>query len=739
MTRLGPFFGSFVRPLFRANSDVPIARSSMSRWFLSLSPWPPPEFDYVPSPAPDKLDRLPFCLLCDDIDEAMSIVGSRREHCLGLVVTAGSSFDSERLGPFCRRLTVPEPWLPCLHDLASAELDTLEALRAEHDVSRARGREIERQQQERSTLEREYLEFRNNLLCDSVDHGNSEDTNDPANALYQSVFHGAISHAIIGTDLRGVITVFSEGAERLLGHSPDDVLGRMTPLSIHDPLEIEARAAELGMPAGFEVFVAAARRGEVETREWTYVRKDGSRVPVELSVSARRNRQGQIVGFVGIANDITERRSAEEEVRRLNRDLEGRVQERTLALRRTNSFIQATLESMDEGILAVDLHGDITWFNERFLEICRIPRRSMVQSLEQLLDEVILPHLRDPQGFLRRERALRANPEEESFAVLEFKDGRVLERCSRPQRIGERSIGSVWSYRDITERRKLESQLQQAQKLEAVGQLAAGIAHELNTPAQFVGDNLTFIKSSFDTMEELHEHYRQLLGRMEARGGWSEEVDRIRAAEDAADTAYLQENLPAALAAAQEGITRMSAIVRAMKEFAHPDRKEADYADINRAIEATLTIAHNEYKYVADAVTDLKPLPPVRCHLGDLNQVFLNLIVNAAHSIEERVATDGGRGRICVRTRQMDNATVKIEIEDSGSGIPPEIRSRIFDPFFTTKPVGKGSGQGLAIARSIVVGKHAGSLSFQTEVGHGTTFTIKLPVHGIEPIGSTSE
>ena len=291
----------------------------------------------------------------------------------------------------------------------------------------------------------------------------------------------------------------------------------------------------------------------------------------------------------------------------------------------------------------------------------------------------------------------------------------------------------MWSYRDITERRGLESQLQQAQKLESVGQLAAGIAHELNTPAQFVGDNLVFIKSSVDAMNEVRKSYRQTIGRLEQTAGWEHEIERIRAAEEAADMTYLEENLPTALASAEDGINRMSAIVRAMKEFAHPDSKEADYADINRGIQATLTVARNEYKYVADAVTELQPLPPVLCHIGDLNQVFLNLIVNAAHAIGDRVAAEGGRGRICVRAILVDEATVRIEVQDTGSGIPPEIHSRIFDPFFTTKPVGKGSGQGLAIARSIVVGKHGGSLTFESEVGKGTTFIITLPIAGAQP------
>jgi PAS domain S-box-containing protein len=700
---------------------------------LSLVPSPPPGFDVVLLPVGAQLARRPFCLLVPDAPTGIQLLGAYKERALGLVVNVGESLSQEKLGPFCRRITIPPALLPWLREFALPQLEALQDARAERDVAMAHALDLERHQRDRTALAREYLDSRNSLLLENAERRRAEEATAAANEIYSSVFRGAVSHAIIGTDSEGIITIFSEGAERLLGYSAAEVIGQVSPVAIHDPAEIEARAAELGIPPGFAVFLPQPGSGDVTTREWTYLRKNGSRVPVQLSVSVRRGRHDHVIGFLGVANDITERKAAEEEVRRLNRNLEARVEERTLDLRRTNSFIQATLESMVEGIVAVDLRGEITWFNERFLDIFHVPRQRMAGAFFQLVDEIFIPNLRDPKTFSRREHQLREKIEEESSDVLDFKDGRVVERCSRLQRIGERSIGHVWSYRDITERRRLESQLQQAQKLESVGQLAAGIAHELNTPAQFVGDNLAFIKSSFVAMNDVRKNYQQTIGVLERTVGWEHEVERIRAAEEAADTTYLEENLPTALASAEEGISRMSAIVRAMKEFAHPDNKEADYADINRGIQATLTIARNEYKYVADAVTELQPLPPVLCHIGDLNQVFLNLIVNAAHAIGDRVAVEGGRGRICVRSLPVDETTVRIEVQDTGSGIPPDIRSRIFDPFFTTKPVGKGSGQGLAIARAIVVGKHGGQLTFESEVGKGTTFIVTLPIAGTQP------
>jgi len=170
-------------------------------------------------------------------------------------------------------------------------------------------------------------------------------------------------------------------------------------------------------------------------------------------------------------------------------------------------------------------------------------------------------------------------------------------------------------------------------------------------------------------------------------------------------------------------------IVRSMKQFAHPDRKEMAAADINQAIVSTLVIASNEYKYVADVETDFGEIPLVNCYAGEVNQVVLNLIVNAAHAIGDVVKATGGKGKIRVTTRELDGV-VEIAIGDTGNGIPVEVRSRIFDPFFTTKEVGKGTGQGLAIARNVVVDKHGGTLHFETEIGLGTTFFIRLPIHG---------
>ncbi len=282
---------------------------------------------------------------------------------------------------------------------------------------------------------------------------------------------------------------------------------------------------------------------------------------------------------------------------------------------------------------------------------------------------------------------------------------------------------------DVTDQRRLENELAQAQKLESVGRLAAGVAHEINTPVQFVSDSVSFVREAMEDLSEIVDKYRELRNATEKGADVAAAAKAAEEAEDDADLDYILENAPVALDRARDGLGRVAAIVRSMKEFAHPDRKEMAQADLNQAIQSTLVIASNEYKYVAEVETDLGDLPLVNCYAGEINQVVLNLIVNAAHAIGDVVKETQAKGKIRVATRVLDDQ-VEIAISDTGKGIPVEVRAKIFDPFFTTKEVGKGTGQGLAIARSVVVDKHGGTLHFETEVGRGTTFYIRLPING---------
>jgi two-component system, NtrC family, sensor kinase len=287
--------------------------------------------------------------------------------------------------------------------------------------------------------------------------------------------------------------------------------------------------------------------------------------------------------------------------------------------------------------------------------------------------------------------------------------------------------------RDITqreaaerERQQMEVQVRHSQKLESIGQLAAGIAHEINTPTQYIGDNLRFIQ---DGIKDLFAAVDTLVPMAsEASDPGSGLMGILRDALDKADFDYLREELPKAAAQSLEGVARVSKIVGAMKEFSHPGGEDKTMADLNRAIESTVTVSRNEWKYVAELALDLDPgLPPVPCLPSEINQVVLNLVVNAAHAIADLIGSSGQRGLISVRTRHEGEEAV-IQVEDSGAGIPEAIRSRIFDPFFTTKEVGRGSGQGLAIAHAVVVDKHGGSIGFETAEGAGTVFTVRLPL-----------
>lgn len=281
---------------------------------------------------------------------------------------------------------------------------------------------------------------------------------------------------------------------------------------------------------------------------------------------------------------------------------------------------------------------------------------------------------------------------------------------------------------EMREREKMAIQLRLSQKLEAVGRLAAGVAHEINTPIQYIGDSVHFVQGAFADMQTVLGAYREGV-QMLLRGDSPQEITlRLSEAERAADLEFVCSEAPKAFERTMEGVERVAKIVRAMKELSHPDTQEQSPADINRALETTLVVARNEYKYVADIETSFASLPAVTCSIGELGQVFLNLVVNAAHAIAER-HSDARAGRITVSTRVVQDE-VEIVIADNGCGITEENLERIFDPFFTTKEVGKGTGQGLAITRAIVVEKHCGKVNVESTVGAGTQFILRLPIGG---------
>jgi signal transduction histidine kinase len=282
---------------------------------------------------------------------------------------------------------------------------------------------------------------------------------------------------------------------------------------------------------------------------------------------------------------------------------------------------------------------------------------------------------------------------------------------------------------EIVERNQMEVQLRHAQKMESIGQLAAGIAHEINTPTQFIGDNTRFVRDSFRELIPLFAAQTRLLAAAEAGSVPPALIEEIKTVRHRTELDYLIEEIPQALSQSLDGIDRVAKIVRAMKEFSHPGATEKTAIDLNHAIESTLIVCHGEWKYAAEVVKDFDlSLPPVPVLPGEFNQVVLNLIINATHAIIDQLGAGSSRkGTITVCTRR-DGDWAEIRLRDTGTGIPESARLRVFDPFFTTKRVGQGTGQGLAIAHAVVVEKHGGTIHFDTQLGEGTTFIIRLPL-----------
>ncbi|HSR95834.1 MAG TPA: ATP-binding protein [Kofleriaceae bacterium] len=371
--------------------------------------------------------------------------------------------------------------------------------------------------------------------------------------------------------------------------------------------------------------------------------------------------------------------------------------------------ITGAVASMAEVIRAIAHQGDVT-------RVARIPPqlRDEIGTLAASTNEMI--------DRLERTAEERAAMSESLEALNHALEQRVEERTTSLVE------ANVVLEKEIAARAQVEIELRHAQKLEAVGRLAAGIAHEINTPVQFVSDSVQFVSQATEDIIALIGKYQVAVRTVVGGAPSLPAAEDAVSAEQTADLEYVVGEIPTALKRALEGLDRVSAIVRSMKSFARQDQDMRD-VDLNEAIRNTLTIAHHEYKYVADVDIDFGDLPLVRCHAGEINQVVLNLLVNAAHAIAD-VHPDGAtKGRIGVKTF-TDGLEAVIDISDTGSGIPEHIRDRIFDPFFTTKDVNRGTGQGLAIARAVVTDKHGGSLRFTTELGKGSTFTIRLPISG---------
>jgi len=416
----------------------------------------------------------------------------------------------------------------------------------------------------------------------------------------------------------------------------------------------------------------------------------------------------------------------------LERDIESRKQMEA-ALLQSRSLLEAVITDAPVAIQACDIEGRIILENRAARELFATGPPGGVgpeAGTAGPASDEISPNSEAP--ILGKHRPLARALRGEIVTNVELRvgapGGSVRTAIASARRLvgsdGE-CLGATIIAQDVTELKTLESDLAQAHKLESIGQLAAGIAHEINTPTQFIGDNVRFLKESFDRICHV------LLELTTLSADASDATARataIAAALAAADVGYLRREIPEAIAQALEGVERIATIVSAMKEFSHPG-VERILVDLNRAIAITITVARNEWRYVADIATQFDAsLPFVPVMPGPFNQVVLNLIVNAAHAIGDvNPLGTAPKGTISITTRRVDEWAV-IEIQDTGSGIPENLVARIFDPFFTTKPLGKGTGQGLAIAHNVIVDKHGGSISVDSTPGVGTRFTVRLPM-----------
>ncbi|PYJ02875.1 MAG: hypothetical protein DME25_14705, partial [Verrucomicrobia bacterium] len=429
-----------------------------------------------------------------------------------------------------------------------------------------------------------------------------------------------------------------------------------------------------------------------------------------------------------LANSMTAKWHLLQQARSQMDHLETIVRQRTEELRGSEERFRLITENVADLIAIVDSRGQPLYNSPSYQRLLGYTAQELKApgALEQI-------HPDDRERVLTDVRQTLENGVGQTLEYrMQHKDGswRTLESHGALSRNAAGAIEGVLTVaRDVTQRKMLEVQLRHAQKLESIGQLAAGIAHEINTPTQFIGDNARFLKDAFTDLNRVLQRQHQLLQAIKAKTVTEEMVCEVEKVATAADIDYLAAEIPKAIQQSLDGVDRVARIVGAMKEFSHPGTNEKTLVDLNRSIESTLTICCNEWKYVAEMITDLDPnLPSVPCLPAEINQTILNVVVNAAHAIAD-VVGDGsnGKGTIRVSTRH-DGDWAEIRIRDTGTGIPEPARNRVFDPFFTTKGVGKGTGQGLAMAHHVVAERHGGRISFETEMGRGTTFLIRLPL-----------
>jgi PAS domain S-box-containing protein len=559
----------------------------------------------------------------------------------------------------------------------------------------------------------------------------------------------------------------NEGAAEQTGYSREELLG-LTIVDIESGFSDDAWGSMLGglCETTGETACDSTRYATV------HLRKDGSALPVEVMLQCIASSPETPKVFLAVTRDITERKQTEaslveanqRSIRQYDRLLQrlsalaqasGSARDLTTVLRAIRDFARASVPcsallislydeqksqrtivylwynggEMDVSILQpvpvgrgpVGLtisQGDVMTFGD--YQKWKIPASVAVGFSEDP---------RDPRSILIAPMMLKGRVtgviEVQSYDIDAFTE----EHTIAMRMAANLAANAIENVRLLEQERVSTERNRISQKMESIGHLAAGVAHEINTPLQYVGDNNRFIGEAFSDLACLFGKYSDISARFESGADPAGLLSEIEVLNRQADSQYLLKEIPGAIEQSLEGIERVNRIVKSMRDFAHPGSTEMQSVNLNHSIESTITVARSEWKHVAEIETDFdENLPPVTCVASEINQVILNLIINATHAIADVLGTSGGKGKIKLSTAGRGEM-VEIRVSDTGLGIPNEYKAKIFDPFFTTKKVGLGTGQGLAISHQVIVGKHGGNLSFETEFGTGTTFIIRIPIN----------
>ncbi len=455
----------------------------------------------------------------------------------------------------------------------------------------------------------------------------------------------------------------------------------------------------------------ASERGRIQDRDIRLKRKDGSLFWGKVNGRIVFNNNGEIDYCEGFMHDVTELRTFMDK------------------LSSSEKLFRRLAETMHQGLVQIDSSGIATYCNDHFCDLVRHGR-------EEILGSDLVRFIHPDDRMMYSSLIVKVDRE----APLVQSDVRWLTADAHVFSIvtpvnveyDEVDAGGFWLLvMDVTERKLIETQILHNQKLEAIGLLAAGIAHEINTPTQYVLNYTSFIKEAFENLAASFASHRDFFERWAAMKVVAADIAGVLARDAELQVGFYFDELPAAISETLEGLDKISAIVGSVKQFVHPGHAQQVDVDLNRLVADTVNLCRNEWKYVSELVTDLDSgLPLVPCLSQEIGQVLLNLVVNAAHAIAEAQEGDTGRnGRIRITTRKCGE-WAEICVTDNGAGIPPHVQNHIFEPFFTTKPVGTGTGQGLFIVHTIVVKNHGGSIRFETQPGQGTSFIFSLPLAG---------